>query len=66
MIKDGNGQVVLRDGPYERHWRNTNELVTIELRETGLQLGMFYEANITVSTLGGDQSIQITFGRYYK
>ncbi len=62
MIEDRNGVVVLRDGPYIRDWREASSPVNIELREEGLQLGMHYTACITVSTLAGQESIEITFG----
>ena len=64
VVEDEDGFVVLEDGPYVKHWRDTNPFATVELRERGLQLGMLYTANITVSTLAGHRSIEIKFSMF--
>ena len=47
-------------GPLTRDWRETDPLVTAELRE-GLQLNRFYSAIVTVSTLAGEERTNVLF-----
>lgn len=62
--EESSGTIVHTVGPLIRHWRETNSLVTIELREGGLQLNMFYSATVNVNTLAGNESINFTISEH--
>ena len=52
------------EGPISRHWSEGDSEVTMTLREVGLGLNNEYTAFITVSTLAGQESINIAFGEH--
>lgn len=61
--EEEDGKLVHTEGPVFRHWRDTESLVTIEVRDV-LELNTEYRVTISLSIIAGQTSINSTFSEY--
>ena len=63
LISDNiGGEVVHRRDPEEGQWQEENSVRVLEFRNVGILINATYTANVSLSTLAGQEFSTVSFG----